>query len=383
MQTKVKKKQPAPAPLTQPMVQRQLAGAVDAGAFQHRDPLWHVTESFQQTFDRIGRRRAAQLTLESEGGAGLSAVLGGFSAETARQQQEAARPGADRSAQRGAAPTRERKAQYHPELPQGPIQTFSETAFQRGNLAASVLQGTGRMMLATCLKRSLGQGEPNQQRQTLFGAGSQARTVPGSSPDQMVFYRGFAQSAVGLVVDVLADARAVVDSLTEMAQGTGSLKEDEGAATLRRVYPFLDDSREQQLLAGYQAQLAAADDEREKPVLQNAIAHTRALIARKGQMKNEFISKLRWISNQAEEALEELEGEETLEYLTAALRAPHAPEDELPPGPPPDEPPDRPADRPALAAEEEADAAEQQAGDDPPAAAGDDPQDTAGPQPAT
>ena len=89
MQTKVKKKQPAPAPLTQPMVQRQLAGAVDAGAFQHRDPLWHVTESFQQTFDRIGRRRAAQLTLESEGGAGLSAVLGGFSAETARQQQEA------------------------------------------------------------------------------------------------------------------------------------------------------------------------------------------------------------------------------------------------------------------------------------------------------
>ena len=263
MQTKVKKKQPAPAPLTQPMVQRQLAGAVDAGAFQHRDPLWHVTESFQQTFDRIGRRRAAQLTLESEGGAGLSAVLGGFSAETARQQQEAARPGADRSAQRGAAPTRERKAQYHPELPQGPIQTFSETAFQRGNLAASVLQGTGRMMLATCLKRSLGQGEPNQQRQTLFGAGSQARTVPGSSPDQMVFYRGFAQSAVGLVVDVLADARAVVDSLTEMAQGTGSLKEDEGAATLRRVYPFLDDSREQQLLAGYQAQLAAADDERE------------------------------------------------------------------------------------------------------------------------
>ena len=30
MQTKVKKKQPAPAPLTQPMVQRQLAGAVDA-----------------------------------------------------------------------------------------------------------------------------------------------------------------------------------------------------------------------------------------------------------------------------------------------------------------------------------------------------------------
>ena len=61
MQTKVKKKQPAPAPLTQPMVQRQLAGAVDAGAFQHRDPLWHVTESFQQTFDAIGRRHARQL----------------------------------------------------------------------------------------------------------------------------------------------------------------------------------------------------------------------------------------------------------------------------------------------------------------------------------
>ena len=362
MQTKLVRKKPAdPAPLTQLSVRRQLNQAVEGSTFRYRDPLDQVTEQFRETFDQIGRQRAAQLTGADE-----------------KQTRQAAGPGAQPKEAGGSRPL-----QAHPELSGGAFRTFSELAFQRGNMAAAVLQGTGRMMLATCLKRSLGQGEPNQQRQTLFGAGSQARTVPGSSPDQMVFYRGFAQSAVGLVVDVLADARAVVDSLTEMAQGTGSLKEDEGAATLRRVYPFLDDSREQQLLAGYQAQLAAADDEREKPVLQNAIAHTRALIARKGQMKNEFISKLRWISNQAEEALEELEGEETLEYLTAALRAPHAPEDELPPEPPPDEPPDRPADRPALAAEEEADAAEQQAGDDPPAAAGDDPQDTAGPQPAT
>ena len=334
MQTKVKKKQPAPAPLTQPMVQRQLAGAVDAGAFQHRDPLWHVTESFQQTFDRIGRRRAAQLTLESEGGAGLSAVLGGFSAETARQQQEAARPGADRSAQRGAAPTRERKAQYHPELPQGPIQTFSETAFQRGNLAASVLQGTGRMMLATCLKRSLGQAEPLQHRQNLFAGGSQARTVPGSAPDQMVFWRGYAQSAVGLVVDVLTDARAVVDSMAQMAGGTGALEENEGAQTLRRVYPFLDDKREQALLARYRAQLAETRDPREKPVLQNAIVHTHALIERKAQMKEAFINKLRWISDKAQEALQEMESADTLEEVARELA-------EMP-LPPPPEPPGKP-----------------------------------------
>lgn len=312
MQTREKKRRPAAAPLLRAEVERQLAWAVDARSFQHRDPLWHVTEGFQQTFDRIGRRRAAQLAAAEP---------------ESRRSGDAAPPVPD-----GRRDDSGRPAQHHPELPQTPIRTFSETAFQRGTLAASVLQGTGRMMLATCLRRAVGQPEPLQQRQTLFGGGSQVRAVPGSWPDQAVFHRGFAESAVGLVVDVLADARAVVDSMAGLARGEGPVTDRDGAAALRRVYPFLDDGRERMLLEQYRAQLAATADEREKPVLQNAIAHTDALIVRKAQMKAEFINRLRQISDRAQEALEELESPETLEYLTAALR----PEEAPPPEPPPD-----------------------------------------------
>lgn len=313
MQTKLVRKKPAdPAPLTQLSVRRQLNQAVEGSTFRYRDPLDQVTEQFRETFDQIGRQRAAQLTGADE-----------------KQTRQAAGPGTQPKEAGGSRPL-----QAHPELSGGAFRTFSELAFQRGNMAAAVLQGTGRMMLATCLKRSLGQAEPLQHRQNLFAGGSQARTVPGSAPDQMVFWRGCTQSAVGLVVDVLTDARAVVDSMAQMAGGTGALEENEGAQTLRRVYPFLDDKREQALLARYRAQLAETRDPREKPVLQNAIVHTHALIERKAQMKEAFINKLRWISDKAQEALQEMESADTLDEVARELA-------EMP-LPPPPEPPGKP-----------------------------------------
>lgn len=323
MQTKLlKKKTPAPQPVTRSAVEKQLSwAAVEGNRFQHRDPLAQVTESFQQTFDQMGQRRTEQLTIG--GGAGVS-------------KEKQTQPGSEEAAQ--ALSARKRPgAHFHAELPQTPIQTFSEMAFQRGRLASAVLQGTGRMMLATCLQHSVGQQSPVQSRQTLFGAGTQVRVVPGSSPDQMVFHRGFARSAVGLVVDVLSDARSVVDTLAEMAGGTGTLEENEGAQTLRQVYPFLDDRREQELLDQYRIQLAGTTGVEERQVLQNAIVHAEALITRKAQMKNEFITKLRLISDKAEEALEELQSEDTIDFLTAALGAASLAEPpELPPEPPDD-----------------------------------------------
>lgn len=331
MQTKLtRRKSFIPAPPTQIALRRQLnQAAVEGNRLPNRDPLAQVTEQFRETFDQIGRQRAAQLS-QTEGG--------GFSkAEGEAEKSLRLRRQAD-SAARG------RQLRSHRELPASPIETFSEMAFQRGTMAASVLQGTGRLMLATCLKRSLGQNTPMEHRQTLFGGGTQVRTVPGNAPDQMVFHRGFAQSAVGLVVDVLSDARAVVDSMAEMAAGTGPLEADEGASTLRRVYPFLDDSRERRLLEGYRAQLAQTRDSREKPVLQNAILHTEALIGRKAQMKNEFINKLRWISDKAQEAAAELDSRETLDYLVTALETAEA---ALPPEPPEQPPADPGASGPA------------------------------------
>lgn len=364
MQTKLrKKKAPAPQPITRSAVERQLSwAAVEGNRFQHRDPLAQVAESFQQTFDQIGRRRAGQLTASEGTGALQENQAQPGSEEAARIQSERKRPG----------------AQFHAELPQTPIQTFSEMAFQRGRLASAVLQGTGRMMLATCLQHSIGQQNPVRSRQTLFGAGTQVRVVPGSSPDQMMFHRGFARSAVGLVVDVLSDARSVVDTLADMADGAGTLEENEGAQTLRQVYPFLDDSRERELLDQYRAQLAGTTGVEERQVLQNAIVHAEALITRKAQMKNEFVTKLRLISDKAEEALEELQSEDTVNFLTTALETESL---EEPPETPPEPPDDGEENQGGIPEQEEAalDGTEQPDGEKYPEGTGQDP--AADPQP--
>lgn len=285
----------------------QLAWAAGSEGFAHRDPLYHVTEDFQQTFDRIGQKYAKRASGE-EPAPGAEAE-----GETARKK---------RTKEPEKAWGEEAKRSEGPMLWTGNVPSaltgFSETAFQRGAMSAAVLNGTGKMMLVSCLKRTAGQSGPKRlQEQTVFGTGSQVRNIPGRSPDQMVFNRGFAGGALGIVVDTLRDARRVVDSMADMARGTGELTGPDNEA-LRRMYPFLDDSRDAALEAEYREKLAACTDEREKPVLQNALVRTSALRAKKAQMKTEFINKLRFISDRATETLAELEAPGIEDELVAA-----------------------------------------------------------------
>ena len=288
---RVQQKRPrqTPAPPHQALehrLRRQMAWAAGTEAFAHRDPLFHVTESFQQTFDAMGRRHAAQLGGQQE------------AAQTAPAGEEEKTPA------QPPDPTSARSfyERGRPEE-QDMLRRFSETAFQRGTLSGAVLQGTGQMMLFSCLKKTVGQSQPDKwQQRKLFEKASPMRNVPGHSPDKVVFNRGFTHSAVGLVVDTLRDARRTVEDMQDLALGRSEMGQD-GADTLRTMYPFLDDSREQELLEQYRRQLREAGDGREKAALQNAAARMEALIAKKAQMKQEFINKLRFLSDRATEAL--------------------------------------------------------------------------------
>lgn len=279
-----------PVPKGQPMEQalrRQMAWAAGTEQFQHRDPLYHVTENFQQTFDAMGRRHAAQMQGETQ--------------ENAGGEQTGREPAA------GLGDTSSR-AFYERSSPedQDMLRRFSENAFQRGTLSGAVLQGSGKMMLFSCLKKTIGQSQPTRwQQQKLFEKSSPIRNVPGHSPDKVVFNRGFTDSAVGLVVDTLRDARRTVEDMQGLVQGSLSQTEagDYGADTLRTMYPFLDDSRERELLEQYRSQLKQTEDPREKAALQSAIARMEALVGKKAQMKQEFINKLRFLSDRATEAL--------------------------------------------------------------------------------
>ena len=293
---------PGPGGLEQKL-RGQMAWAAGTEFFQHRDPLYHVTESFQQTFDAMGRRHAAQLggeTKEKEQPAG---------GETERQGEQTPDPTSARSF-------------YERDRPedQDMLRRFSETAFQRGTLSGAVLQGTGQMMLFSCLKKTVGQSQPDKwQQRKLFEKASPMRNVPGHSPDKVVFNRGFTDSAVGLVVDTLRDARRTVEDMRDLALGKSEMGQA-GADTLRTMYPFLDDSRERELLEQYRDQLKEAGDTQEKAALQSAIGRMEALVGKKAQMKQEFINKLRFLSDRANEALEVFEVPGFAGALDQALR---------------------------------------------------------------
>ena len=269
-------------------LRRQMAWAAGTEQFQHRDPLYHVTESFQQTFDAMGRRHAAQLAGgETEEHAG---------AQPGQPQEEAGQM-PDPTSARGF---------YERSSPddQDMLRRFSETAFQRGTLSGAVLQGTGQMMLFSCLKKTVGQSQPDKwQQRKLFEKASPARNVPGHSPDKVVFNRGFTDSAVGLVVDTLRGARRTVEDMRDLALGKSEMGE-QGADTLRTMYPFLDDSRERALLEQYRGQLRDASSADEKAALQTAAARMEAMVAKKAQMRQEFANKLSFLADRATEALE-------------------------------------------------------------------------------
>ena len=289
---RVQQKRPrqTPAPPHQALehrLRRQMAWAAGTEAFAHRDPLFHVTESFQQTFDAMGRRHAAQLGGQQE------------AAQTAPAGEEEKTPA------QPPDPTSARSfyERGRPEE-QDMLRRFSETAFQRGTLSGAVLQGTGQMMLFSCLKKTVGQSQPGKwQQRKLFEKASPMRNVPGHSPDKVVFNRGFTDSAVGLVVDTLRGARRTVEDMRDLALGKSEMGE-QGADTLRTMYPFLDDSRERALLEQYRGQLRDASSADEKAALQTAAARMEAMVAKKAQMRQEFANKLSFLADRATEALE-------------------------------------------------------------------------------
>lgn len=322
---KNRKALPLPEAETKKSTEAKFAWAVGATWLEQHDPLYHVTESFQQSFDRIGRSHAA-------------AAAGFESKAEDASQEEKDQPENERGQENGkttedgpraAAPGKERIGDRQEETPR--LTKFSEIAFRRGAMSSAVLNGTGKMMLVSCLKRTAYQHEPRRlQQRTLSVREARIRPIPGHSPDQLLVNQGFAHSALGIVVDTLRDARRVVESMTQVACSADEATQSDRAA-LYRIYPFLDDSRDAALEAEYRAKLAGCTDERMKPVLQNALVRTLSLRAKKAQMKNEFINKLRFISDRATETLSELEAAGIEDELVAAAFGEGS--DELPENP--------------------------------------------------
>ncbi|MDR0491501.1 MAG: hypothetical protein LBH28_09700, partial [Oscillospiraceae bacterium] len=322
---------------------RQIKYAAGTEAFLSRDPVYHINEQFRQTFDFVGKNAARRLGAETE--KNNLPESDGRETEVARPERK--RFGASR-AETGAARDdassdmdgrTDMRDVYKPapgEENQNFINRFSQTAFGRGDMSGAVIRGTGEMMLLSCLKRTVCQSQPKNFRQrTLFNSSaSTKRNVRGYEQDKVIFNKGEANSAVGIVIDAVQSAGRTVEMLADLLEGNDSLPDGSGADTLFRQYPFLTDKKERELLAGYRETLdrlhgpEAAD---KRAILDRAIIKTQALIEKKQQLRNNFTQHLRFLSNRAMLASEVFNDEAFSQMLLKHL------EEYSPAPPPPDD----------------------------------------------
>ena len=208
--------------------------------------------------------------------------------------------------------------------------------WEQGDMTESALGHTVRLdsgTLTPLLKRLEKQGlivrtHPESRERKLFQSNSIHQLIPGRREDLSITNRGFVDSAVGLVVDVLKDARQVVDSLTALAEGKGG---PDGVGTLHKQYPFLTDAPERELLEQYRARLAelkGPGHEGEREVLKRAQEKAEAIIGKKDQMKRDFLQRLRQLSHSAAAAEAAFTSEEFIRQAAQRLEQPEA---ELPP----------------------------------------------------
>ena len=334
-------------------VKRQLAWASYSEQFQSRDPMFHITENFMRSFDAMGSMQAEKLANSmKEDVPGLFNLFGGRSEEQKQKEKEKNNTSSMQESKAfdwggdDGSKALYRQSRMNEEFEEnkhgqgGLMNKFTEMTFMRGKMSAAVLRGTGNMMLFSCLKRTLGQSQPMklQQRKLFQGGSRQWKPMNTKASDAqsttVVRNEVFADSAIGLVFNVTKDARRTVDQMSELVENGGT-----GTETWERMMPFLSFQKEETLLDQYTKRLeqlgSGPESEKERSTLSKAITRTQTMLAKKRQMRNEFMFKLRAISGQAREAAEvfsDTDFQETLHrMLTQETPYPEPPAGEPPP----------------------------------------------------
>lgn len=255
-----------------------------SGNIRSVDPVWYLTDNFVSTFNMTGKSMQEQ-TPATDGT--------GVSRESEENQQNGLAQGKewDFSPHYQASPLQQQNGLF--------LRKFGQIAFDRGNLAAGILQGRGQLMLMSCMKRTVGQSQPtNIKQEKLFGGSSAHKRLPQKDA-QVIFNRNDVKSAVGLVVGSLQSAGRIFSVFDNAANSEGSPLEQESIDTLRQLYPFLSTTRDRDTIERYRMKLSClkeqgADGEA-AGLLERGISKLQAVINKKELMKTQFITKLQML----------------------------------------------------------------------------------------
>ena len=294
---------------------RRMAGLPQKGC-DSRDPVSHVQDVFFTGFATHGRAMA-----QLEGAPFMEAKQPEMEREEAQQsaeQRQAPPTGGMEERYQGSAFGYANEQFYH---------RFADTAFSKGDLAAGVLQGKGKMMLVSTMKQALGQSPPDNERERKLWANTSAHKKLPLGDARVVFNKGEVRSAVGLTVDSIASGRNALNDMREAALLCGRSKG--GGETLLRLYPFLSVEEDRQSLENIRRQLREAkggQNADKQRMLEYGERKMQAMIEKKEAMRIRFIQLIDELSANAQRAEEEFSEAGFSDQLFRELYA-YAPEE--------------------------------------------------------
>ena len=284
---------------------KDMAGLPQQG-YDSRDPVSHVQDVFFTSFAAHGRAMAqlerslplVQAPAPAQEQPGGQEWTGG--------QEQGNVPGQTPVQAPARLPTGGMEERYQSSplsYSQGRfIHRFADTAFSRGDLAAGILQGKGKMMLASTMKQAIGQSPPDNEREKKLWSNTSAhKKLPGGDA-VAVFNKGDVHSAVALIVDSIASGR---NALNDMRDAAIVCRKAGGNDTLAKLYPFLRVQEDKRTLKHIQAQLQhinSKDDPEKKRLLEYGAMKMQALIQKKEAMSLKFIQLIDSLSINAQRA---------------------------------------------------------------------------------
>lgn len=267
----------------QDIIMERLRCNAGIGATQRRDPVFALSESFAQTFDLVGRQ-SVQQTVEGRAAAMRGASMLPWIADDGGQF----------------------------------LRRFSEHAFQNGRLAAAILQGQGTVALHACVERAQGwAGRTRTEQGRRIDQTAGRDQVPYT--DDWVHAGGDVHAAVALVISATHTATQVLLTVQRAAEQLGEKQN----LTLRELFPFLFEEEDQELiqrLRQKQRQMQKIGDcqSTQYRAIVRALDKANAVLAKKRQMRREFLAKVETLLANARTA-EQLFAQENMMEISRNL----------------------------------------------------------------
>ncbi|MBP1544143.1 MAG: hypothetical protein J6A16_08600 [Oscillospiraceae bacterium] len=273
----------------QRLLSAQISTTSGASSLDSRDPVFHLTNTFVDEFNAVGKERAKQMAGNDSEERAEESETDGLSHEKkmARLRQEHDSPMYRHSSDA---------------LKNGDfVDRFSSYAFNGGNMAAAVMSGKGKMMFTACLSKALGRTLPTQRMEKQLLSGNAVNEKADGTHSDVMFNRN-AHSAVGITLDAVRGASTSLEVFRKLANESFMLKdtpfEHRNIETMSVLFPFLVTEKDEALIDSYKQRLKALEGDnsqeasKSRKTLEWALKKESAVLERKKTEQRRFLTVL-------------------------------------------------------------------------------------------